>query len=112
ASRRPGRLPGQEPTIYRGNTSTPHGRSPALILRTTVFVARSITETSLEGPFAVNNSFSSGESATPQGLSPASTEAMIFSELVSMVSTFRPRPVVTYSFDPSFEMVVPIGLSP
>jgi hypothetical protein len=39
--------------VYRPMIATPHGRLPAVIFFTTCFAAKSTSETSFDGPFAV-----------------------------------------------------------
>ena len=74
---------------------TPQGRSWTLILRMTVRVARSTTETSFDGPLAVKSVLPSGESAIPHGRGPTSKEAVTAFVAVSMIKTLRARPVLT-----------------
>src|ERR1022692_3967770 len=77
--------------LYRPSVITPQGRSPTLIFLTIVRVATSITEMSLDGPLAVNNSFSSGDSATPQGRSPTSKDVTTLPLGRSITTSFFPR---------------------
>src|SRR5436309_2569992 len=73
-------------------TTTPQGRSPTFNFLTTAFVARSTIDTSFDGPFAVNSSFSSGDSAIPQGRCPTSNAVSTFPAAVSTIATVLPRP--------------------
>src|SRR5580704_10029447 len=92
------------------STTTPQGPPVVLIFFVTVCVARSTTETSFDGPLAVNNSFASGENAMPQGRCPTSNDPVGALVAVSTIKTLCPRPVLTYSFDASGESSRNIGL--
>jgi len=63
----PGRLRDESDSHGRGSTSTPQGRSATLIFLITVCVAKSTTETSLDGPLAAYSSLPSGETPIPHG---------------------------------------------
>src|SRR5581483_8428384 len=96
--------------FYYGSATTPQGPLPALTFFTTALVATSITETSFDGPLAVNNILPSGDNAIPHGRSPASTEATGLLVAVSRTKTLCPRPVPTYSLVASELSSTDIGL--
>ena len=60
-----------------------------------MFVARSTTDTSFEGPLAEYKVFASGDNAIPHGRAPTSTDDNGLLVAVSMVNTCFPRPVLT-----------------
>ena len=55
---------------HREVIAIPQGLDPALIRDTSLFVFKSTTETSFDGPFAANRNLPSGEMPMPQGRAP------------------------------------------
>ena len=73
---------------YLGRTSRPHGAATGFHLSDdTVLLARSTTDTSLDGPLAEYSVLPSGERAIPQGRGPTSTEPTGLFVAVSIVNT-------------------------
>src|SRR6185369_15416969 len=86
----------------------PHGRVPALTFLTAL-VARSMNDTSFDGPFAVTIVVPPGSTPTPHGRCPASIE-LDDDFFEGSTRNRRPNePAVTYTVEPSGLTAIPIG---
>ena len=78
----------------------------------TVRDATSTIDTSFDGPFAVQSVRPSRAIASPHGRSPAFTDPVTVLVAGSTKSTWRLRPVLTATNDPSADAFTPIGRMP
>src|SRR5262249_54831587 len=88
---------------------TPQGSSPTWTVLTTLRLATSMTETSLDNPFVVNRYFSSGVNSICQTRWPTNRYFRTLCVFMSITATWFAGPSATKANFPSLVILTPTG---